>query len=172
MLALIAIGSFVFPRALHWSGGGRLAGSPPHLLIEQVDASSTDASGRLYRRLRADELRRAAPNAKSMLIRPRVTVFPANGPRWHFEAETGEVSPDGKTIYLPGLVLGRRAAAEPLELASRDLRIMATDSYGESDAPATVRGRAFEARGTGVKIWLDEGRIEFLSDARAVMQPR
>ena len=91
---------------------------------------------------------------------------------WHFEAETGEVSPDGKSIYLPGPVLGRRDAVEPLEIDSRDLRIMATNNYGESDEPTTIRGTTFEARGTGMKIWLDEGRIDLLSDASGVMRPR
>ena len=49
---------------------------------------------------------------------------------------------------------------------------MATNNYGESDQPATIRGTSFEARGTGVKIWLEEGRIELLSDASGIMRPR
>ena len=69
-------------------------------------------------------------------------------------------------------MLGRRDAVEPLEIDSRDLRIMATNNYGESDEPATIRGTTFEARGTGMKIWLEEGRIDLLSDASGVMRPR
>ena len=49
---------------------------------------------------------------------------------------------------------------------------MATGDYGESDEPATIRGTAFEARGTGMKIWLEEGRIELVSGASGVLQPR
>ncbi len=170
--AVLALGWFAFPLPLHSPGPAPAPGSPPHLLIEQVDALTTDPLGRMFRRLRADELRRMTPKSKSVLVRPRLTVFPAAGPRWHFEAASGEVSPDGKNIYLPGPVQGRRDAVEPLEIDSRDLRIMATNNYGESDEPATVRAATFEARGTGVKIWLEEGRIEFLSDASGVMRPR
>ena len=107
-----------------------------------------------------------------MLVRPRLTMFPAAGPRWRFEAERGEVSPDGKNIYLPGPVRGRRDAVEPLEIDGRDFRIMAASHYGESDEPATIRGASFEARGTGVRFWLEEGRIELLADARGVLRPR
>ena len=171
-LVVLALGWFLFPRSLHVPGDAYLGGASPHLLIEQVDASTTDATGRLYRRLRADALRRASPGEKSMLARPRLTVYPANGARWHFEAETGEVSPDGKNIYLPGPVQGRRGALHPIEIESRDLRIMATENYGVSDAPSTIRGAAFEARGTGLKIWLEDGRIEFLSEARGYMRPQ
>ena len=168
----LALGWFAFPLPLQSPGSAPPPGTPPHLRIERVDALTTDPTGRLYRRLRADEMRRMTPGAKSVLVRPRLTVFPATGPMWHFEAETGEVSPDGKNIYLPGSVLGRRDAIEPLEIDSRDLRIMATNNYGESDEPATLRGTTFEARGTGMKIWLEEGRIDLLSDASGVMRPR
>ena len=126
----------------------------------------------MYRRLVADELRRMAPGAKSMLVRPRLTLFPAAGPGWRFESETGEVSPDGKNIYLPGPVRARRGAVDPLEIDGRDFRIRTMNDYGESDEAATVRGASFEARGTGVKIWLEEGRIELLHDASGVMRPR
>ena len=169
---LFALGWFAFPLPLRSPDSGPPPGSPPHLLIEQVDALTTDPTGRMYRRLRADEMQRMTPNAKSVLVRPRLTMFSAAGPMWHFEAETGEVTPDGKNIYLPGQVHGRRDAVEPLEIDGRDLRIMATNNYGESDAPATIRGAAFEARGTGMRIWLEEGRIELLSDATGVLKPR
>lgn len=168
----LALGWFAFPLPLKSPGSVPPPGTPPHLRIERVDALTTDPSGRLYRRLRADEMQRMTPGAKSVLVRPRLTVFPATGPMWHFKAETGEVSPDGKTIYLPGPVLGRRGAIEPLEIDTRDLRIMATNNYGESDEPATIRGTTFEARGTGMKIWLEEGRIDLLSDASGIMGPR
>ena len=169
---LLALGWFAFPLPLHSPDTAPPAGTPPHLRIERVDALTTDPSGRMYRRLRADEMQRISPGAKSVLVRPRLTVFPATGPMWHFEADTGEVSPDGKNIYLPGPVHGRRDAVQPLEIDGRDLRIMATNNYGESDEPATIRGTTFEARGTGMKIWLEDGRIELLSDASGVTRPR
>ena len=169
---LFALGWFVFPLPLRSPDSAPSPDAPPHLLIEQVDALTTDPDGRLYRRIRADAMRRMSPNAKSVLVRPRLTVFSTAGPMWHFEAETGEVTPDGKNIYLPGPVHGRRDAVEPLEIDSRDLRIMATSNYGESDGDATIRGATFEARGTGMKIWLEEGRIELLSDASGVLRPR
>ena len=169
---LLALGWFAFPLPLRSPDSAPPPGTPPHLLIEQVDALTTDPTGRMYRRLRADQMQRMTPDAKSVLVRPRLTVFSAAGPIWHFEAETGEVTPDGKNIYLPGPVQGRRDAVEPLEIDSRDLRIMATSNYGESDEPATIRGATYEARGTGMKIWLEEGRIELLSDATGVMRPR
>ena len=170
--SLLAVAWFEFATTRSPPDSAPLPESPPHLLIEQVDALTTETSGRIYRRLRADRMLRVAPGAMSLFVRPRLTVFPATGPAWYFEAERGEVSPDGENIYLPGPVRGRRDAAEPLEIDSRDLRITATDNYGESDEPATIRGTSFEVRGTGMKIWLAEGRIELLEDASGVVQPR
>ena len=170
--ALLALGWLAFPLPIQ---SPDLAPSPrvsPHLWIERIDSLTTDPSGRMHRRIVADELRRTSPGAKSTLVRPRLTVLPAAGPMWRFESETGEVSPDGKNIYLPGPVRGRRGAVDPLEIDGRDFRIRAANDYGESDEPATIREASFEARGTGVKIWIGEGRIELLHDASGILRPR
>ena len=171
-MALLALGWLVFPVPLHSPDPAPSPDDAPHLSMEQVDSTTTGPSGRVHRRLRADELRRMIPGAKSMLVRPRLTMFPAAGPSWRFEAEHGEVSPDGENIYLPGPVRGRRGGAEPLEIVGRDFRIEATNDHGESDEPAVIRGASFEARGTGVKIRLEEGRIDLLNDASSVLRPR
>lgn len=145
-------------------------GSPPHLLIEEVDISTTDDTGRMHRRLHADSLRREVPGGKSLLVHPRLTVFANGAQLWHFASDHGEVSPDGENIYLPGPVRGRRGPARPIEIDSSDVRIMTAASYGESDQPSVIRGKAFQARGSGLKIWLDEGRAELVKDARGTLQ--
>ena len=171
LAAVCGLGWLLLPRLLSSTP------SPPavpawHLLVEAVDTATTDSSGRLYRRLRADELRRAAPDAKSELIRPRLTLLPETGKIWRFTAERGEVSPDRENVYLSGPVHGRRGPARPLEVESRDVRIMVSKSYGESDGPSTIRGTGFETRGTGVRFWLEEDRVELLSDAHGVFRPQ
>ena len=117
-------------------------------------------------------LRRAAPDAKSELIRPRPDVASRDRKIWRFTAERGEVSPDRENVYLSGPVHGRRGPARPLEVESRDVRIMVSKSYGESDGPSTIRGTGFETRGTGVRFWLEEDRVELLSDAHGVFRPQ
>jgi len=150
----------------------RFPGLLSHLHIEDVDVATTDSSGRMHRRLQAKELRRDVPGGKSFLVQPRLTVFSEGEALWHFASERGEVSPDGENIYLPGPVRGRRGPVQPIEIESADVRIMAAESYGESDQPSTIRGRAFQARGDGLKIWLDEGKVELVNDARGTLQKR
>ena len=162
----------VYPRSPSPVDAAPFPGAPPHLFIEEVDVSATDDSGRMHRRLQAESLRREVPGGKSILVRPRLTVFADGTPMWEFTADTGEVSPDGENIYLPGPVKGRRGPARPIEIDSSDVRLMVADSYGESQQPSTIRGPAFQARGTGLKIWLDEGRVELTNDARGTLQKR
>ena len=172
---LAAIGAaawFLFPRSFAPADSAPSTGTAPHLFIEEVDVSATDASGRMHRRLQAEALRREVPGGTSTLVRPRLTVFSNGVAMWQFTAETGEVSPDGENIYLPGPVRGKRGPAKPIEIDSSDVRIAIADSYGESDQPSTIRGPVFQARGTGLKIWLDEGRVELLNDARGTLQNR
>ena len=167
-----AVAWLAFPRSPAPDGSAALPSASPYLFIEEVDVSATDDAGRMHRRLQADALQREVPGGTSILLRPRLTVYSNGEPMWRFTAETGEVSPDGETIYLPGPVKGRRGPARPIEIDSSDVRIMVADSYGESRQPSAIRGAAFQARGTGLKIWLDEGRVELLNDARGSLQKR
>ena len=172
LAALGAAAWLLLPRSFAPSDSVPFTGAPPHLFIEEVDVSATDPSGRMHRRLKADALRRDVPGGTSVLVRPRLTVFSDGAAVWKFTAETGEVSPDGENIYLPGPVQGRRGPAKPIKIDSSDVRIAVAESYGESSQPSTIRGKAFQARGTGLKIWLDEGRVELLNDARGTLQNR
>ena len=54
----LALGWVAFSLPLQSPGSAPPPGTPPHLRIERIDALTTDPSGRLYRRLRADELQR------------------------------------------------------------------------------------------------------------------
>ena len=167
---------------LGWLGLSRVPAPPapappaaaavPHLLVEEVYVVTTDRTGRVHRRLRADELRRAHPGAKSELVHPHLTVLPETGPSWRFTAESGEVSPDRENVYLPGTVRGRRGTVQPLEVESRDVRMMLSKNYGESGEPSTVRSKGFEVRGTGMRIWLEEDRVELLAETRTVFRTR
>lgn len=148
------------------------ARAAPHLLVEEIDVVTTDRTGRVHRRLEADVLRRAHPGAKSELVRPRLTVFPAAGPSWRFTADRGEVSPDRENVYLPGAVRGRRSAPRPLEVESRGVRVMLSRSYGESSEPSTIRSRGLEVRGMGMRFWLEEDRVELLAETRTVFRAR
>ena len=138
--------------------------------LEEFDLLMIDPSGRIFRRLSVREARRDHPDAAYVLAEPRLRVFSRTGATWFLAAENGEVYPDGETIYLAGQVTGRRGAASPLEIDTRDVRIMPMSDYAESAAPTTIRGAAFEVRGEGAKIWLDEGRIDLLNEARGTLQ--
>ena len=171
LAAVTASGWMVFPRLLS---------SPPatpverrwHLLVEDIDVATTDPNGHLQRRLQADELRRAGRDTKSDLLRPRLTVFPADGAPWRFTAERGEVSPDRENVYLPGPVQGRGGEGGSLVVDSRDVRIAVAEGYGESPERSVVAAPGFEVRGRGVRFSLGDGRVELLSEVRGVFEPQ
>ena len=67
---------------------------------------------------------------------------------------------------------GRRGTVQPLEVESRDVRMMLSKNYGESGEPSTVRSKGLEVRGTGMRIWLEEDRVELLAETRTVFRTR
>lgn len=144
----------------------------PDLLIEAIEMAVTDRSGRLVRRIRAASLRRMTAGGPSELERPRLELFQELGASWRFEAQSGEVSPDMKTIHLAGEVRGRRATGPRFELDTSEVVILAPRNYGETDRPAVIRGERYEARGTGLRVWMDEGRAELLADANGTYRER
>lgn len=147
----------------------------PDLQVQKIDISSLDEAGRLHWRLLADNLEQATPEDESLLTRPELRLRTAKeDASWKFVADGGKVSPDGNTVHLPGEVSGELDTNPSLEFRSSDVRIEIAGGYGKTEAPTMVRRGGFVTRGKGAKFWLDEGRVEFLSEVETTYeaQPR
>jgi lipopolysaccharide export system protein LptC len=89
-------------------------------------------------------------------------------------AEWGWVAADRQTLLLEGEVVVDRTTESgqlPVTLFTRDLRVRPAERYVETAAPARAVTPGGELRAVGARAWLDQGRVELLSEVRGVYEP-
>jgi len=98
---------------------------------------------------------------------PRWWVYRDDGPPWRGRAERGRSWQDGERASLSGDVRLRHQdpGGETL-LRTEHLELEPPRSYAETDRLVIITGPDYELRGVGGRAWLEEERMELLSQVR------
>lgn len=138
-----------------------------------VTVEMNDA-GRPKRRLEADRMVYLADRTV-MLTNPHYVLYRTEREPWHVRSGRGQVSPDGNVLVLTGGVdIWRNdgSGARNLDIRTEDLTVLTESEYGETAGPATISMPASTSTGVGMRAWLDETRIELLSEVRTHVDGR
>ena len=147
------------------------AGSPTHApdaYMERFVTVEMDGTGQPKRRLEADYMSYHADETVE-LTNPHYVLFRAGGEPWHVRSERGRVSADGAVVKLVGTVdIWRNDAsgARSLDIRTEHLTVRPAAEYGETREKVTIRTPAHTSTGVGMRAYLDETRIELLSQVR------
>jgi lipopolysaccharide export system protein LptC len=109
------------------------------------------------------------------LVQPAMTFFQTDKPPINVSSDKGWVTSDNEVILLSGNVylyqkddIGNKA----LEVIAEDARVLVEKDYAETDNAATVvRGRTV-INSVGMRAYMDEQRMEFLSDVHTIIEPK
>ena len=131
--------------------------------------------GKPKRRLEADQMVYRADRTV-MLTNPHYVLYRTEEREpWHVRSERGQLSPDGNVLLLTGGVdIWRNdgSGARNLDIRTEDLKVLPDSQYGETAGPATISMPASTSTGVGMRAWLDETRIELLSEVRTHVDGR
>lgn len=155
-------------------GDGRYRHDPDSF-IDGVDLSSLDANGQLKHRLRATRMLHYPDDDSATLSQPYLEIYRPVGPPWQVNAEHGWISRGGAEVLLEDQVKIERHAAQGIHATRFDtskLRAFPDRDYAETDAPIRYRSAGLEVKSVGMRAYLEQGRIELLSQVRAVHQPQ
>ena len=107
------------------------------------------------------------PNTNSTLKAPSLVFYKDKQATWTLHAERGEVSPDGKEVWLLGkTTLLRHAQRYPMEILTRDVRVLIETEYAETSAPTTIISHKDKNYSLGVQINMPTGQVDLLSQVR------
>ena len=143
----------------------------PDILIENFVTTFRDEKGGVGQRIEAVYMARFPDTGAREFTRPRLTIYREDAPPWQVHAERGRLSAGGDWMLLQGEVFIWRNSrdGEPrLEVKTRDLHVLPEEAYGESDQPVVITTRHTRSRGVGMRAWLEEGRLELLSQVHTV----
>ena len=115
------------------------------------------------------------PDETVVLSNPHYVLNRAEGEPWHVRSERGRVSADGAVVLLLGkadIWRNGGSGAPDLDIRTEHLTVLRESEYEETAEPVTIRMPASTSKGVGMRAYLDETRIELLSQVRTHVDRR
>lgn len=175
-LAILAVISTVWLSQL--SGGDeqqkRFEGHAPDLTMEEFEVTTMGEDGSPSRRLSAAYMAHFADTRTKELKLPHLVVYQKEAEPWHVASERGWVSADNDVLMLLGKVdiwRNRPDGKREIHIETEDLRVLPDDEYAETDLPVSISTPESHTRGTGMRAYLRESRVQLLSNVRTMIDP-
>jgi lipopolysaccharide export system protein LptC len=178
VLALLASLSY---GLLRWVESGlrepeRAKSQEPVMIIDHFRAARLNAAGLREYVVEAPQLTQLPDKLGARIAWPVLDWYQLDGQtrEWRLQAEQGWVAADYETVRLEGAVTMTRLAASgkpPVTVTTRDVLIHPGERYVETAAPARAMTPGGEMRAVGVRAWLDQERLELLSQVRGTYDP-
>ena len=156
-------------------------GDFPYAYMTDIETLEYDAEGKLVYKLEtpaAKYFQRDAnqPGAEdyTLIEQPRIIFYAANNATpWHMSAAEGFSDANGYEVRLKTDVVAEQksSAQGPIEVTTSELRINTLLQYAETDKAVKMRAQQNQIETVGMRAFLNEDRIELLSEVRGVYAP-
>ena len=141
----------------------------PDMFAEDIISTMMDAKGNPRYRLTAEVINHYPDDKSVSLQAPRLEYYRRQLPPWTAESDSGRIYDKGQQIFLDGQVTMHRPAEgkQPAtRLDTRDLLILPQDDYAETAAAVKIKSGKSELTGTGMRVYMSEGRLELLAKGK------
>lgn len=146
----------------------------PDYYVENFTSTTMDENGFPHRRVNADYMAHFPDTDTHELSRPYMVLYRESSPPWHVRSERGWVSSSGDVLLLLGKVHIWRNNSDgkrQMDIHTEDLRVLPDTNYGETDKLAIITTPGSESRGVGMRAFLDQSRVELLSQVHTRYDP-
>ena len=174
VLAILAVTSTVWVSQLGRLDGQleRFEGHTPDLTMEEFQVTTMGKNGRPLRRLSAAYMAYFGDTQTKELTHPHLVLYREQAEPWHVASERGWVSADDDVVMLLGKVdiwRDKPDGKREIHVETEDLRVLPDEEYAETELPVSISTPESYTRGTGMRAYLDESRVELLSRVRTVI---
>ncbi len=147
----------------------------PALIIERFRAVRLNVAGQRKSVIAAPRLAQLPNHLGTRIEQPALDWYQPDGQtrEWRLQAEHGWISADQQSVRLEGEVTMVRTAdsgKQPMTIMTRDVLVRPGERYAETAAPTRAVTPDGEFRAVGVHAWLDQERLELLSEVRGVYE--
>lgn len=155
---------------------GPVDSQEPVLTVERFRAVRLNIAGLREYVVEAPRLVQLPSQLGTRLEQPTMDWYQPDGQirEWRVRADQGWVAADNQWVRLEGEVVMTRLAESgkpPVTIITRDVLVRLAERYAETAAPARAITPGGELRAIGLRAFLDEERLELLSDVRGVYEP-
>lgn len=148
----------------------------PVLTVERFRAVRLNIAGMREYVVEAPRLWQLPGQGGIEIERPTLDWYQPNGRirEWRLQADQGWIAADNQSVRLDGEVVMSRGAESgkpPVTVTTRDVLVRLDERQAETTAPARAVTPGGELRAVGLRAFLDEERLELLSEVRGVYEP-
>ncbi|WP_207061313.1 LPS export ABC transporter periplasmic protein LptC [Motiliproteus sp. SC1-56] len=140
--------------------------------IENTRMVDYDPSGLPARTLIAERIEHHERQDITRLSAPDITWVRANGTPLQISARRGQVRGSDEQIRLQQQVVITDRARADYRLETPSLTLNPNRDYGETDAPVHIFHGTGETRAIGMRLFMDEDRVELLQRVRGTHDPK
>jgi lipopolysaccharide export system protein LptC len=147
----------------------------PDYYMENFTTLTMNQDGTPKNRLNAVYMAHYPDDNTTELHKPEYEIFRQDKPPIIVSADKGWVTSDNDVVLLKGNVYLHQNddfGELKLELITEDARILVDQNYAETDKPATLIGKRSVINSIGMRAYLQEERMEFLSNVQTTIEPR
>ena len=147
----------------------------PDYYLENFTTLTMNQDGTPKNRLNAVYMAHYPDDNTSELHQPELEIFRQDRPPIIVNADKGWVTSNNEVILLTGNVYlhqNDEFGNLKVELITEDVRVLVDQKYAETDQPATLISGRTVVNSIGMRAYLQEQRLEFLSNVRTTIEPK
>ena len=152
----------------------RFAGHAPDFTMEEFEVTTMGENGSPLHRLSAAYMAHFSDTDTKELTHPHLIIYREETQPWHVASERGWVSADNDVLMLLGKVNIWRNSPDgkrEIHIETEDLRVLPREEYAETELPASISTPESLTRGTGMRAYLGESRVQLLSMVKTIIDP-
>ncbi len=147
----------------------------PDYYMENFTTLTMNQDGTPKNRLNAIYMAHYPDDNTSELHKPELEIYRADRPPIMVTADNGWVTSNNDVILLSGNVYlhqNDEFGNLKVELIAEDARVLVDQKYAETDKAATLITKRSVTNSIGMRAYLQEQRMEFLSNVQTTIEPR
>ena len=147
----------------------------PDYYMENFTTLTMNQDGTPKNRLNAVYMAHYPDDNTSELHKPELEIFRIDRPPIMVTADNGWVTSNNDVILLSGNVYlhqNDEFGNLKVELIAEDARVLVDQKYAETDKAATLITKRSVTNSIGMRAYLQEQRMEFLSNVQTTVEPR
>lgn len=145
----------------------------PDYYMENFTTITMNQDGKPKNKLYADYMAHYPDDNTSELHQPELEIFRENKQPIHVRSDRGWVTSNNEVILLKGnvyLYQNDDNGKLKTELLAEDAKVLVGEKYAETDNPTTLINGKSTTTAVGMRAYLQEQRLEFLSNVRTTIE--
>ncbi|NBA97110.1 LPS export ABC transporter periplasmic protein LptC [Pseudomonas sp. R5(2019)] len=130
--------------------------------------------GKLQYEMTADKVEHVMTSEITLLTKPDLQMYRGTAYPWHVQSERGEVNPDGTEVELIDSVRIARTDQKNRAtlITSSRMTVFPHKEYAQTEQAVRIEGAGGVTTATGMKAYLNDSRINLLSNVRGQYEVR